>query len=411
MANMISGANCTMIMIGLNTAIDPQTLERPPLNLALAIDTSGSMAGAPIARTREGLERMLAALEPEDHVSLVAFSDRARVVAEGDSGDFRAFAAAIDDLQAAGSTNIYDGLRHAYDIVERGFDPQRQNRVILLSDGEATAGVLETARIAELGRAYAEQGIGLSTIGLGEEFDPVLLRTLAEAGAGTFHFVEDVSAVREVFSEEVRLTIVPLAQRGELELRVGEGYQLRALYGTRLAEFDATRAWIELPTLHIAHRQSADDVEGGRRGGGGVIIAELVPSDESVRDVGTLEFAYDAPLSGDRISQEVAVSSPAIDDDTLEQGHFGAPGVEKAFVALNIYAGFELAATAAAGGDYGTALATLEPLAENAGEWLDENPDPDIEDDLVYLDRFIDLLAREQILARPPNPPNPWPRD
>jgi Ca-activated chloride channel homolog len=411
MGNMISGANCTMVMIGLNSPLDPETIERPPLNLALAIDTSGSMAGEPIARVREGLLRMLDALQPEDHVSLVAFSDRATVVADGDSGDFRSFAAAIDDLRAAGSTNIYDGLRSAYELIERDFDAERQNRVILLSDGEATAGVLQSARIAALGRAYAEQGIGLSTIGLGVEFDPVLLRTLAEAGAGTFHFVDDLAAVREVFSEEVSLVVVPIAQRGSLELRVAEGYELRALYGTRLSDLDLTRASIDLPTLHIAHRQNADDVEGGRRGGGGVIIAELVPTADSTEDVGTLEFAYDDPRSGERVSQEAVVSSPEIDDDTLEEGYFGGPGVEKAFVALNIYAGFEIAATASAGGDYGTAIATLEALADNAGEWLEDNPDPDIEDDLEYVDRFIDLLEEQQVLARPAQPPNPWPRD
>jgi Ca-activated chloride channel family protein len=411
MGNMISGANCTMVMIGLNSPLDPASIERPPLNLALAIDTSGSMAGAPIARVREGLLRMLDALQPEDHVSLVAFSDRARVIADGDSGDFRTFAAAIEELHAAGSTNIYDGLRSAYELVERDFDAERQNRVILLSDGEATAGVLQSARIAELGRAYAEQGIGLSTIGLGVEFDPALLRTLAEAGAGTFHFVEDAAAVREVFSEEVQLVVVPIAQRGTLELRVAEGYELRALYGTRLSNLDPTSAWIELPTLHIAHRQSADDVEGGRRGGGGVIIAELVPAGDSPADVGSIELAYDDPRSGERVSQEALVSSPEIDDDTLEGGYFGGPGVEKAFVALNVYAGFEIAATAAAGGDYGTAIATLEALADNASEWLDANPDPDIEDDLEYVDRFIELLERQEVLARPAQPPNPWPRD
>jgi Ca-activated chloride channel family protein len=401
-----------MITIGLNTALDPSEIERPPLNLALAIDTSGSMAGEPIARVREGLERMLAALSPEDHISLVAFSDSAQVVAEGDNGDFRVFQGAIDGLKARGATNLYDGLRSAYELVERGFDRERQNRVILLSDGVATAGVVESPRIAELGRAYAERGIGLSTIGLGDEFDAALLRTLAEAGAGTFHFVENPAAVREVFTEEVDLTIVPIAERGLIDLNVGEGYKLSAIYGTRLSSMRFDGASIELPTLHIANRQNAEDNETGRRGGGGVIIAELVPlEDESPKDVGSLEFAYDDPRTGERVEQEVAITSPAIDGDTLERGYFGGEGVEKSFVALNIYAGFELAAQASQAGDYGTALVALEALRDNVDEWLKKNSDPDIEDDQVYVDKLIELLGREATLARPMSPPNPWPRD
>jgi Ca-activated chloride channel family protein len=370
------------------------------------------MAGEPIARVREGLERMLLSLQPEDHVSLVAFSDSAHVVAEGDSGDFRAFSSAIDRLSANGATNIYDGLRTAYDLVKQGFDRERQNRVILLSDGVATAGVLESPRIAELGRAYAEEGIGLSTIGLGTDFDAALMRDLAEAGAGTFHFIESPAAVREVFSEEVEVTIVPIAERGVLDLDIAEGYELRAIYGTRLSVLEFGGASIDLPTLHVAHRRSAGDTATGRRGGGGVIIAELVPQeDESPADVGALDFTYFDPRSGMRVSQEVAITSPPIDGEVLERGYFGGAGVQKSFVALNIYAGFELAAQASQAGDYGAALVTLEALRDNVADWLDANPDPDIEDDLQYIDALIGLLERQSTLARPMSPPNPWPRD
>jgi Ca-activated chloride channel family protein len=296
--------------------------------------------------------------------------------------------------------------------VERGFDSERQNRVILLSDGVATAGVLESPRIAELGRAYAEQGIGLSTIGLGTEFDAALMRTLAEAGAGTFHFVESPSAVREVFTEEVNLTLVPIAERGVLDLDIGEGYDLRAIYGTRLSVLEFGGATIDLPTLHVAHRQNAQDNETGRRGGGGVIIVELVPEeDESPADVGSLDFSYFDPRSGMRVSQTVQISSPEIDGETLERGYFGGEGVEKSFVALNVYAGFELAAQSAQAGDYGTALVALEALHDNVEMWLEENPDPDIESDLEYIEALIVLLDRQFTLARPMTPPNPWPRD
>src|SRR5690606_35239320 len=111
MGNMINGSNCTTVLVGMNTPIDPAALERPPLNLALAIDVSGSMQGDSIYYVREGLTRMLDALEPGDKISLVTFSGYASVITEFVPGDDLALAQAIDNLEASGGTNIFDGLR------------------------------------------------------------------------------------------------------------------------------------------------------------------------------------------------------------------------------------------------------------------------------------------------------------
>jgi hypothetical protein len=122
-------------------------------------------------------------------------------------------------------------------------------------------------------------------------------------------------------------------------------------------------------------------------------------------------FAYDDPITLDRVEQEVEVSSPRIDESALRDGYFGGPGVEKAFVALNVFAGLDSATRASAAGDYGAAIATLEALEDNAYAWLKDNPDPDIEDDLKYVARFVHLLGQQETLVRPVTPPEPWPRD
>jgi hypothetical protein len=127
--------------------------------------------------------------------------------------------------------------------------------------------------------------------------------------------------------------------------------------------------------------------------------------------VGSLVFAYDDPITLDRVEQGVEVRSPPIDEAALRDGYFGGPGVEKAFVALNVFAGLDSATRAAAAGDYGAAIATLEALEDNAGDWERDNPDPDIEDDLRYVSRFARLLGQQETLVRPVTPPEPWPRD
>jgi Ca-activated chloride channel family protein len=360
---------------------------------------------------------MLDDLDPEDRISLISFSDGAEVMVEHVAGNDPALADAISDLWADGATNVYEGLRAGYDMVAAHEEDGRQNRVIFLSDGEATAGIVDDDRIVGMSKAYNELGYSLTTIGMGTNFNPALMRDLSESGSGAFYFLEDPSAVQEVFEEEVQTFLVPLAEDLRIDLDVDSGYRLRALYGTKLGSVLGNSGAIDIPTVQIAHRTAIEDDAGGRRGGGGAIIAELVPvSPEAAQERGTvghLTLTYNKPGSEEVVAQEAKILSGLEPGEAPAQGHFDGAGVEKAFVMLNIFAGFEMAADRSQFGDYRGALSVLEPLAESVQTWLADNPDPDIEDDLLYLQKFIDNLERQGAEAPPPqqNPPEPWPQD
>jgi Ca-activated chloride channel family protein len=414
MGNMITGSNCTMVLIGMNTPLDATEIERPPLRLAIAADVSGSMAGANITNLKTGLHMMLDALRPEDRVSLVAFSDEARVLAEAAAPDAPELRDAIDGLVASGDTNIYDGLRRAYELAEASGAPNAQNRVLLLSDGVATAGLQARERSIELARRYAAEGLGTSTIGLGSEFDIELMRGVAELGAGSFYFVEDPSALPEIFVDEATAFLVPIARQAKIEVEIGDGYALRAIYGTRLFDQFGNEATIDMPILQIAGRTSVEDVAGGRRGGGGAIVLELLPTDEDPRDVGSLAFAYTMPATNESVEQHVSIDSPLDVGETPAGGFFSAPQVEKAFVALNVYVGLSMASELASVGEDGQAIVTLQALRNSLFGWLADRatgPDADIEGDLDTIDRFLDLLAEREARTQPIRPPEPWPSD
>lgn len=415
MGNMITGSNCTLMLLGMNTAIDPTTLERPPLNLSIAVDVSGSMRGTNISNLREGLFRMLDDLRPADRISLITFDDTASVLVENVAGDSPELSEAIGLIEADGSTNIYAGLREAYDTVGIHAVEGYQNRVILLSDGEATSGITADARVVEMSRQYNEQGFGLTTIGIGESFDPELMRELAVTGGGAFYFLENPEAVREVFEEEVKAFLLPLATDVRIDVNVSDGYSLRAIYGTQGAELAGNEATIDIPALQLAHRTEVSDDAGGRRGGGGAIIAEVVPLDASVGagTVGSLVMTYSVPGSDGTVVQEVPITSELPPGEAPADGEFESDGVEKAFVMLNIYAGFDMAATRAAYGDMTGALGVLEPLRESVALWLERNEDADIEDDLEYVDVFIANLRSRGAASPPPErrPPEIWPLD
>ena len=412
MGNMISGSNCTVVLLGMNTPIDPTQLERPPLNLTLVVDVSGSMGGEKIAALRDGLERMFFELQPEDRINLVAFGSEATILAEAVSPDDAGLANAVAGLDAEGSTNLYDGLRRGYELATTHHDVARQNRLLLLSDGVATAGITSDAKILELAEAYGGEGLTLSTIGLGTDFDPDLMRGLSEKGAGAFYFVEEPAAVREVFVEEANAFLVPLAHRVELDLDVFAGYDLRRVYGTKSVEIVGNSAFIEIPTLQIAHRTSDAPDGSGRRGGGGAILAELTPTGDAPAEVGDILFAYEKPDGSEVVTQQVEVRSPLMPWETPEEGFFADRSVEKSFVMLNLFVGFKMAAERAEAGDDPGAIAVLTALDQNVGDWERKNDDEDIADDLVYVRLFIqNLEARGASSSRPAPVPEPWPAD
>jgi Ca-activated chloride channel homolog len=348
-------------------------------------------------------------------VSLVGFGDEARVLVETAEGGSAKLLAEIAELQAHGLTNLYDGLRSAFELAVAHADPAWQNRVLLLSDGDATTGLLGDDRLLELATEHAIEGIGLSTVGLGLDFDPKLLRGLSERGGGAFYFLEDHAAVEEVFEEEAAALLLPLASEVAIDVDIAPGYELRTLYGTKLAKVAAHAAHLEIPSLHIAHRETVGDVEGGRRGGGGAIVAELLPEPGVAPDgdrVGSLTLRYRVPGSDEEVLQRAEIASPLAPGQTPAEGLFTGEGAQKAFVTLNLYVGFRLAAERAAVGDGGGALNLLYILHGSVADWLATHPDADIEDDLRYVVMFIDNLVAHGA-AVPPNavPPEPWPQD
>ena len=420
--NLMTGTNCTLLQIGLNSPIDPREMDRPPLDLVLSIDTSGSMRGTPLRSVQEGLFEMQRVLRADDRVTVVAYSDVAYVVAEDLAGDdAEAIGAAIDDLEAFGSTNLYDGLFTALDMAAARRAADREARVIFLSDGVGTAGLTHPARLEALADGYARQGVGITTIGLGQDFDLDTMRAISDTGAGNFYFLEDPTAAAEVFAEEALTFLVPVALDVQIEVYAGEGYTVRGAYGTRGWTGGLRSGIVDQASLFLAGRQRADDpIEGGRRGGGGGILIELMPrtgaDPADPEQVGEVAMTYTDPQTGETLEQRVDIRNPFAPGEIPNGGHFTHDTVRKGFVILNILVAFQLAAELAQEADYPNAIALLEALGEGVSAWLVDHPDPDIEDDLRYVDLFRDNLATAErrlgVETRtPPAPVEPWPAD
>jgi Ca-activated chloride channel family protein len=437
MGNLWNGGNCTMLHLGLRSPIEANPGDRPPLALALVVDVSGSMAGQKIEYVREGLELLIDGMHDEDELALITYSDAARVVMPmSNVGENRvALRRAVEALVAEGATNLSDGLTLGYQEVLDGYDSGRQNRVILLSDGMPTAGITDTEAILDDSRAYNSDGVGLTTIGLGADFNIDLMRGLAQQADGNFYFLEDTGAIDEVFQEELSYFVVPIAFDLELSLSAGPDYEFGRALGAPLWQDTARGGSLSVPSVFVAHRQSDDDMmfDGGRRGGGSSLLVELMPRPEPTAGdsatIATIDLTFREPgndvLQHDRVEvvyphkaselEPRGYFATSVDTDTEQTVEETDPtAVQKSFVMLNIYVGMESAITAfhTRSAD-GSTIRDLDNLIDAVEDYNDEVGDADIDADIDMLQ----MLRANLIAAGVASPrertrsEDPWPAD
>lgn len=222
-----------VLQVGFSTALAGDRTQLPPLNLALVIDKSGSMADADkLSRVKEALLTLVGQLRASDTLSLVVFDSEAEVLMParrvGDGAEARRL---IREITTGSSTNIHAGLMLGYREALKNYDREATNRVVLLTDGIANQGVTDPAQIARESVSFNDRGVDLSTIGVGLDLNKDLLRELAKSGRGLFHFVADAQDIEKVFLKEVQSLVAPVATEPNLEVEFGPGVELAQVYG------------------------------------------------------------------------------------------------------------------------------------------------------------------------------------
>ena len=208
-----------------------QGMEEQPLNLALAIDRSTSMRGTRMENVKLAIHEFIDALKPEDRLALVAFSDRAEVIVPSVRGtEKRRLHAAISRLVPSGGTEIYQGLSAALAEVRRYAGERYISHVILMTDGRTYGD--EELSIIEAKRAAA-QGIGISALGIGEDWNDLFLDALAQAGHGLSQYISAPSQLQRLLQQHLRGLSSVVARDLELLIKPAEGITLRSVYRVR----------------------------------------------------------------------------------------------------------------------------------------------------------------------------------
>jgi Ca-activated chloride channel family protein len=207
-------ASRQLLMIGIK-GYDVPAATLPPANLVLLIDTSGSMQDDDkLPLLKRALSMLVTQLRPQDRVSIVVYAGSAGLVLPPTPGDRQGeILAALDRLEAGGSTNGGDGIRLAYAMARQAFVKDGVNRVILASDGDFNVGTVDSGALETLVADQRKGGIALTTLGFGQgNYNDALAEKLADVGDGNHAYIDSVQEARKVLVEAMGSTLLTIAR-------------------------------------------------------------------------------------------------------------------------------------------------------------------------------------------------------
>lgn len=250
-----------LLRIGLR-GYDLPRAGRPPANLVFLVDVSGSM-GSPdkLPLVKAALAGLAGELGPKDRVSIVVYAGAAGMVLEptNDAGKIRA---ALERLEAGGSTAGGAGLQLAYQVARDNRIEGGVNRVILATDGDFNVGVSDTRQLIEMVERERDTGITLTTLGFGQgNYNEAMMEQVADKGNGNYAYIDSALEAKKVLGEEMTSTLFTIAKDVKIQVEFNPaqvsqyrliGYENRAL---REEDFDNDR--VDAGDIGAGHQVTA----------------------------------------------------------------------------------------------------------------------------------------------------------
>ncbi|EGM7732096.1 VWA domain-containing protein [Escherichia albertii] len=187
----------------------------PASNLVFLIDTSGSMySDERLPLIQSSLKLLVKELREQDNISIVTYAGDSRIALPSTSGNHKdEINAAIDSLNARGSTNGGAGLEMAYQQAAKGFIKGGVNRILLATDGDFNVGIDDPKSIESMVKKQRESGVTLSTLGVGRDnYNEAMMVRIADVGNGNYSYIDTLSEAQKVLNSEMHQTLVTVAK-------------------------------------------------------------------------------------------------------------------------------------------------------------------------------------------------------
>jgi Ca-activated chloride channel family protein len=205
--------------------------ERPPMNVTLVLDTSGSMSGTSIELLRSTSEAIAGSLRVGDTVSVVEWdtSNTWSLANHPITGpDDRELLRTIRKISANGGTDLNGGLVSGYELAKRTWNPQAINRLVLISDGGANAGVTDIELIGKNAALGGDNGVYLVGVGVGDSnsYNDQLMDQVTDAGKGASVFIGSDLDAEQMFGGRFLETMGIAARDVRVELTMPPGFEI-----------------------------------------------------------------------------------------------------------------------------------------------------------------------------------------
>jgi Ca-activated chloride channel homolog len=198
------------------------------LNLCLVLDQSNSMSGTRIEKVKIAAHQIIENLSPNDFISVVTFNDRAEVIIEATPvKDKASLKAKVSLIAASGGTEIYQGLKEGVSQVRQYLGNKLVNHVILLTDGHTYGDQNEALQLAD---SSAQDGIGISAMGLGHDWNDRFLDDIASRTGGNSSYINSAAAVVRFLNDHVRSLVNAFADRMMMHVAVDPDVVLESAF-------------------------------------------------------------------------------------------------------------------------------------------------------------------------------------
>jgi Ca-activated chloride channel homolog len=186
---------------------------RPPVNVSIVLDKSGSMSGDKLAKAKLAAIEAVKRLQKNDIISIIAYDNGVRVLVPATKiSDPNQIISTIQQLKADGGTALFAGVSKGAAEIRKFLTKETVSRVILLSDGQANQGPSTPVELGELGMSLIKEGISVSTIGLGSGYNEDLMSRLASKSDGNHLFAETPEKLIAAFNNEFGDVLSVVAQ-------------------------------------------------------------------------------------------------------------------------------------------------------------------------------------------------------
>ncbi len=200
-----------------------------PVDLVVVLDRSGSMGGQKIADARNAVIQLINYMGRDDRMAIITYSNGVEMLSPlvrlaGSQREH--LSRLVRGVTEGGGTNLGGGLQMGINTLMQRDVSSRQRKVMLISDGLANQGITSPRDLGEMAARATEWGVGVSTVGVGYDFNEVLMTTIADYGAGNYYYLEDPRAFAEVFKKEFESTRNVVAGNTELRIPLRDGIEL-----------------------------------------------------------------------------------------------------------------------------------------------------------------------------------------